>query len=958
MKRARAALLLAGALACRRGHPTGAAPSNGAAAAVAAGDSLYARERDDSAQTILTGALVLARSTGDVRSEARALTSLGTVTWRAGDLPRARQLTEEALALKIKHGFADDYFESYNTLGLISSDEGHDSAAVHLFTQALQVARAAHDTVNIVRAIGNIGKSDTYLGDYQAARVSQREARSEARDIRSRRLEANALANEAMIDIYEGDPQPAIARLDSARAIYAGTYATGDQNLLSQLATAYELIGEEGRAFAALDTAIALAHRLHLSEREGEDLRLLGGLHFRVGDYRRAVRYFERARPGLLAKGFEDDLANTLRGLAEAHLRLDDVRQAETDAEGALRLHIADGGRLEQLDDQLLLAAIEFRTGGLPQAELRLRAGYVLADRLNTRSARIAVALAEARLADEARDAPRVLRALRGVGPDIQAGAFGADWEVAALEARAFARLGSLDSAAALGRRAVSAVERLRADIASPEIRGTLVADRAEVYADLVVVLLRQGNTTEAFSVADEARSQELLEQLAYARNSAQVGALPRTLVDADLLLRRIDSLVVRMRETAPSRRPQRGEVWDSLNAGLAAELDTARAAYEALLIRAAQEHPRTAGVLRGHTHSPRDIRARIQPGEVLLDYLLTNDQLIVFVLSSAKLDVIHQPFSPQSLTARISLLRDLWGSPTPNWRWGLRAARALHQTLIGPVLDAGLLRGVTRLLIVPHGTLGQVPFAALVDSATGHYLVQDYSILELPSASSLPALRSFLPQTAWDGSAEGLAPFPADLQSTTPEVNTLRQALPKAVIRIGADASERELRRALTTRQLVHVATHGVVNAQNPMFSRVELAAPSVETPDNDGRLEVHEVLGLEVRSPLVFLSGCETGGVEEWTSDPVRGTGELTLAQAFLAAGADNVVLTLWRIDDAGAAALASHFYTRLLSAQPAEALAAAQRDVLRNSSFASPYYWAGYVVSGSGDLRTKPF
>lgn len=949
----RAALLLIGLMACRA-HQPAAAPDQ----AVAAGDSLYAHELYDSARVVLTAALARARSTGDAHTEALVLTSLGRLAYRTGDLQTARKLSDEGLALKISHGFAGDYFESYNTLGLVSSDEGHDSAAAPLFTQAVQLARAAHDTLDLARALGNLGTTDTYLADYVSARANQREARSDARIVGNRRLEGNALVNEAMIDIYEGDPGPAIAHLDTAHAIYGGTYATGEQTRLSQLATALELTGEDDRAFAVLDTALDLARRLHLGEREYEDLRLLGGLHFRVGDYRRAVRYFDQARGGLQAKGYEDDLANTLRGSAESHLRLGDVPQAETDAEEALRVHTADGAALDQLDDQLLLAEIAMRRGGLSRAESPLRAGYEIADRLNTRSARIAVALAEARLADEAHDAPRVLRALRGVGSDVQAGAFGADWEAAALAARAFARLGSLDSAVAFGRRAVKAVERLRADIASPEIRGTYVADRAQVYADLVVTLLRLGKIDEAFSVADEARSQELLEQLAYARGAARGGALPRSLVDADVLLRRIDSLVERMRKATPARVPQRGQVWDSSNAGLAGELDSARAAYEALMVRVAQEQPRASGVLRARSAGTGDIRARLEPDEALLDYLVTSDQLIVFVLTRDGMHVVRERLSPPALTARIGLLRDLWGSPSPEWRWGLGAARALHRTLIAPVAKAGFLGGATRLLIVPHGLLGQVPFAALQDSATGRFLVQDFSILELPSASSLPSLRaSSSAPPAWDGSAEGLAPFPEELRATRPELNALREAIPGSVVRFGPDASEAELRRALATRQLVHVATHGVVNALNPMFSRVELARPtpqSVATPENDGRLEVHEVLGLDVRSPLVFLSGCETGAIEEWTVDPIRGAGGLTLAQAFLAAGAGNVVLTLWRIDDAGAAALAGRFYARLRSLPPSEALALAQREILRDPGLASPYYWAGYVVSGSGSLK----
>ena len=109
----------------------------------------------------------------------------------------------------------------------------------------------------------------------------------------------------------------------------------------------------------------------------------------------------------------------------------------------------------------------------------------------------------------------------------------------------------------------------------------------------------------------------------------------------------------------------------------------------------------------------------------------------------------------------------------------------------------------------------------------------------------------------------------------------------------------------------------------------------------------------GLTIRSPLVFLSGCETGAGQEWTDDPVRGAAELTLAQAMLSAGAVNVVLTLWRIDDAGAAAFAGRFYDALPRRPLAEALAQAQRGMARDARYASPYYWAGYLLSGAGRL-----
>jgi CHAT domain-containing protein len=85
------------------------------------------------------------------------------------------------------------------------------------------------------------------------------------------------------------------------------------------------------------------------------------------------------------------------------------------------------------------------------------------------------------------------------------------------------------------------------------------------------------------------------------------------------------------------------------------------------------------------------------------------------------------------------------------------------------------------------------------------------------------------------------------------------------------------------------------------------------------------------------------------------LRGEDYTTLAQAFLQAGASNVVATLWRIEDRGAASFASAFYRHLEREQPAAALASAQREMLRSPSYAAPYYWAAYQIEGVGDGTT---
>ena len=149
----------------------------------------------------------------------------------------------------------------------------------------------------------------------------------------------------------------------------------------------------------------------------------------------------------------------------------------------------------------------------------------------------------------------------------------------------------------------------------------------------------------------------------------------------------------------------------------------------------------------------------------------------------------------------------------------------------------------------------------------------------------------------------------------------------------------------------MIHVATHGEMNARNPLFSRLALSPGRGRDSDDDGWLEVRELLGLHSRSPLVFLSGCETGLGAAWSTEFETGEDYTTIAQALLYAGARNVVATLWRIDDAAAGDFAARFYGKLRTVAVPEALAAAQREMLADARYRSPYYWAAYEVSGGG-------
>lgn len=917
------------------------------------GESSYSRGEFDSARVFFEAGLTRARAARDSTGEARALTWLGLAAYRQGDYRQARRLGEQALALKLRPGLGADLFRSYNALGLLAADEGRLADALLLHQKAAEVARATADEASLAKSANNRAMVYDAQGKFALAREGYDEARTSARKLGDARIEGRALSNRGALDVRMGNPASAVPALTAALVLLRSVDdRTGEQNTLGQLGAAYDALGEPGLAFAALDDALASARKQGLRLEEASDLELIAGLHRQAGDLQRALQLYDQANRLNGEIGLTAEQGTNRRNAAEIQAALGRADLARDNAVEALRLHRVTGERLQELRDLLLLAELAATQGDSSRVvDAHLRAAEGLGRTLDARIARVEVALTKAAIADRAGQARRVLGALHQAGADLAGGGFGNEWQAAALRARAYARLSLLDSSATAGHEAVAAVERVRSGFGSSFLRTSFAVDKAALYSDLVDVMLRLGRTAEAFEIADGARSHALLEHLAAASDAGPIRATVRSLSEGETILRRIDGLVARLdtlEETPPA---QRDATVRARSRTTEMDLSAARSAYEALLIEVAERDASGAALLGGRKTRAEEVQLALAPAEALLEYLVTPLRLIAFVVTHGQVRSVVTEIRQDDLVRRVRLARDLIGEPgSPNQSHG-EVLTALHEILVAPVERAGLLKGVTRVIVVPHSVLAYLPFAALKREESGRYMMEDYSLLHLPSAGALAVLRDALPAPVWSGggpSSTAFAPFPRELPGSVREARAFRRAVPGATSREGAGASEVRLRAALSSGAMVHVATHGLMNLGNPMFSRIELAAGTGAAED-DGRLEVHELLALRIAAPLVFLSGCETGVGASWSTQYARGEDYATLAQGFLYAGARTVAATLWRIGDEGAAAFAEEFYAKLRTLSPDEALVAAQRELLRSARYASPYYWAGYQVLG---------
>jgi tetratricopeptide (TPR) repeat protein len=949
-----------GTAAARPGVPTDA-PS-----LLAAGESLYAEAEYAGARSRLEAAMRVAAA--DSTTVARALTWLGLTAMREGHFADSRRHGEEALKLKSRLGLNADLFRSYNALGLLAHTEGRFGDAGVLFREAERAAAAVGDSTSIGKARGNLGLVDSDLGNWPAAREGFEAMRAVARAQGDARVEGNALTNLGMLAVKMGDPEAAVPLLVEARTRYRRAASpVGEENALAQLATAYDAMGEPQRAFAALDSALAIARAHGLRREEAEDLQLVAELYDELGDHARAYATLGRAAAIADTLGLGSRRGDIARSMARALESLGERDRAIAEASRAERLHENAGARYEQLNDLTALAELMQRARRSDDAARALRKAESLASALGSGIARAQVAMGAARVADAAHDAAGVVAALGRLAHDS---IYAPAWERAALRARAEARLGNATAAVEHGRLAVAAVERLRVGLAAAPLRASLAAARSDVYADLVVALLAKGRQDEAFAVADAARGHALLEHLAAAGRDAKSLGLTR-LIEAERLLRRIAALTDQLRRRDTLRAPNRGGGTNTVasDAAITRALEAAEREYEGLVRRAGYGAPpliaSLVAPLRNAATGERVVALRraLGPDEVLIEYLVSGPRLITFVITPERVSAFTAPESSAALAARVRLARGLLSRSAADDGARDMVLGALDELLLGPARRAGLLRGARTLVIVPHGPLVYLPFAALRDQATGRYVAQDLATLALPAAAALPALRARPRLSA--GTATVVAPFPGQLPGSEAESRAVAGRLRGARLLVGGQATERAVRDALSRTGVLHVATHGTLNPRNPLFSRLELArtasptmlpapvdiaAPDGRTTD-DGRLEVHELLGVVARNSLVFLSGCETGAGAAWTTGFSTGEDYTTLAQALLNAGAANVVATLWRVDDRAAAVFAAQFYAEATRQSAPQALAAAQRALLRDPAYRAPRHWAAYTVAGDG-------
>lgn len=349
---------------------------------------------------------------------------------------------------------------------------------------------------------------------------------------------------------------------------------------------------------------------------------------------------------------------------------------------------------------------------------------------------------------------------------------------------------------------------------------------------------------------------------------------------------------------------------------------------------------------------------SRIPASAQIIQYSALNQYLYTWVVSKTDFAGFRQPIRVEDLNHKVTEYLVCIKDPKLAQRTTF-LAEDLYNILIKPL--EGRLDPNKEVFIIADKPFHQLPFGALIEPLTGKYLVEKYVISYSPSTTvflhctDAAKLKAGVSVERFLSVGESVFRQPylqnSDLPSTKKEAEQVALHYgSKAELLLDNMATEPAIREGMKTAEVIHIATHGLINERRPEYSGLALwEEPGLTASDADGMLYAWEVSRSKLpHVRLVILSTCQSLVGREY-----KGEGMMGMARSFLAAGAPLVVASLWKVDSQVTAKFMDDFHTRRTQSgmTTAKALCETQRAMLKNNSANDrrPSAWAGFTALG---------
>jgi len=848
--------------------------------------------------------------------EVFTLVQLGQAYASTGEQAKALETIAAAIAMQRGLPEAKNLAINLTTLGVLYSNRGDHKASIAAMEESLRLRRSLDDVRGQGVGLHNLAVMCEQAGDRGRARDLYMQSLAVRRALQDRAGEADTMSNLATFHTSQGEYQLGLEYGAAALRIRTELGNKEGQAVSNtSVGRSYSHLGDLRQAEMYLTRALEFYEQLGNPGTLAMILTDLGAVREKTdGSAEAAIPLYERALELRKKTGVPRFVANAYYALCDGLAQAGQWEKARAAGNDGLRTARQVGFTPSVGNCLYCLGRISFGEGKLDQAVKELTEAVAVLD--------------EAVARDRKAQALALLARVEAARGDLKAG-------LAAIE------------------EANRVAAETRQSIASANLRASYRGRREwqiDVHTDL---LMRLGDTAQAFLVTERWRARGLVEAIAGTPNSLTAEARQKE----DALLSAMGTV-------------QRELLRDGLSeaAKAAVRKRLAEAEAELDLFRVGSRRAPAAAELPPVLDEAEVRRQLLGDGEAALMYALGEERSYAWLLTREKLHSAVLP-AKKDVAAAVNAYRALLTKPVNalTASAGLRRLDAegakLYKLLIGPF--DGALAKVNALSVVPDGVLAYLPLEALPGAKR---MIERFRIRYAPSLSVVAALRArekgrVRPEKALLAFADPAYPAGKDasaalvayrergvpdsrLPGSRTEVMGIRALYGAGATRLylGEEAQEPALKReALDSYRYLHFAAHGYLDEQQPARSGI-LLLPG--TGSEDGIVQVEDILRLRLNADLVTLSACQTG-----VGEVVDGEGVMGLSRAFLQAGAQGVVMSLWNVNDAATAELMRVFHAGLKAGLGRdEALRRAKLGLMRRpGAWRHPYFWGAFVGAG---------
>ena len=476
----------------------------------------------------------------------------------------------------------------------------------------------------------------------------------------------------------------------------------------------------------------------------------------------------------------------------------------------------------------------------------------------------------------------------------------------------------------------------------------------------------------KAFIFAEKSKSSVLLASLQEVENKKNLGIPGSMQAFEEDLKSQMEEIKKKLYEEKQREQLDSSKLgkWQGKLITLSQQLDSLNAEIR-------EDYPEYASKYNNEVIDLEGVKLGLKKDQVLLEYAFTDDFMFLFLFDRDNHFISRIPFDPgfnEDIGILSQFLRDndFANNTFDDYEAYTNAAYSLYNSLIGPVEDK--ITG-KKLIIIPDGELGYIPFEALLtaepDAGGMDYRSLQYLIYKYSTNYSYSATLLFS-ETAEKGQSErqllAFAPtyehmgeikddkFPAyrDFSNYLVPLRFISEEIENISNILDCDryenyeATEEVFRQEAPNYDILHLAMHTLINDENPMYSQLVFTLNNDTLENNDGLLNTYEIFNIHLSARMVVLSACNTG-----YGQLRKGEGIMSLARGFIYAGVPSIIMTLWAVEDQSGSILMSKFYENLVDGQDIDAaLRESKLQYLQNADQlgAHPYLWSGYVSIGS--------